>query len=253
LVHLQQFANYFSYDDGSAEAAYGLENSPLAEVSCEYELISPATLKALQIHFNPALNDVSLQDFSIVVRSANTSSGIPGDSLYEQEFLVPQYSQKRDGFFEYILNSPVSLPAGKFYVGIKQYYNLSLNIGFDRNINNYDKIFFKQFQGTWFNTQFSGSLMIRPVVAECVNGLPSPILENQEANSGEIFPNPANQMFFVPKGRVMLYNLLGNLVYESSFVSNNNKIDLSSFSDGIYLVKLQNNNNIVTQKLIIQR
>jgi len=253
LVHLQQFANYFSYDDGSAEAAYGIENSPLAEVLCEYELITPTTLKALQIHFNPALSDVSFQDFSIVVRSANTSANTPGDSLYEQEYLVPQYSQKRDGFYEYTLNTPLSLPAGKFYVGIKQYYNLSLNIGFDRNINNYDKIFFKQFQGSWFNTQFNGSLMIRPVVADCINGLPSPIIENELTDKMEIFPNPANNFLFASKGILTIYDILGNQLLQLNNLDKTNPIDVSEFSSGIYLIKLQNNNNIVSQKLIIQR
>lgn len=253
LVHLQQFANYFSYDDGSAEAAYGIENSPLAEVLCEYELINPASLSALQIHFNPSLVDVGFQDFSIVVRGANSNASTPGDSLYEQEYLVPQYAQKRDGFYEYTLSSPVSLPAGKFYVGIKQYYNQALNIGFDRNINNYDKLFFKQFQGSWFNTQFNGSLMIRPVVAACANGLPSPIVENEPTNKMEIFPNPANQTLTVYAGLVTIYDLLGNQVFQSFSNDKNHQIDVSALSVGIYLVKLQNNNNIVSQKLIIQR
>jgi len=252
IVHLQQFANYFSYDDGSAEAAYGIENSPLAEVLCEYELITPTTLKALQIHFNPSLVDVGVQDFSIVVRSANTNTNTPGDSLYEQEYLLPQYSQKRDGFYEYILNIPVSLPAGKFYVGVKQYYNQALNIGFDRNINNYNKLFFKQFQGSWFNTQFSGSLMIRPVVAECANGLPSPIFEKDAAHENTIFPNPANTLLFAPTGVLTVYDILGNEVLRLNNTNSSLPINVSAISTGIYLVKLQNNNTILSQKLIIQ-
>lgn len=253
IVHIQRFADYFSYDDGSAEAAYGVENSPLAEVLCEFELTNPATLSAVRIHFSPSLIDVSEQDFSIMIRTKNSITDFPGDSVYEQVYQVPQYSYIRDGFVEYPLNSPISIAAGKIYIGFKQYYNTPLNIGFDKNNNHYDKTFFRNFGGTWYNSQFEGSLMIRPVFNECVNGLPSPISEVASDIKNEVFPNPANNFIIVPKGNYAFYDLLGRECLIGNNQYEQGTIDISQLNEGIYLIKINNNNTFANQKIIIKR
>jgi hypothetical protein len=90
-------------------------------------------------------------------------------------------------------------------------------------------------------------------VANCANGLPSPIVENESTDKLKIFPNPANQTFTAYAELVTIYDLLGNQVLNSFSKDKNHQIDVSALSIGIYLVKLQNNDNIVSQKLIIQR
>ena len=67
LYHFQRFDHY-SYDDGSAEAAYGLVGSG-AELAVQF---SPPngiedTIKSILIHFSPSVNDASTNPFFIQV------------------------------------------------------------------------------------------------------------------------------------------------------------------------------------------
>ena len=47
-----------------------------------------------------------------------------------------------------------------------------LNVGFDRNMVNNDKIFYNLGQG-WQNSGFSGSLMIRPIMGKALPAEPT--------------------------------------------------------------------------------
>jgi hypothetical protein len=75
-----------------------------------------------------------------------------------------------------------------------------------------------------------------------------------EANKGffQIFPNPANTLLFAPTGVLTVYDILGNEVLRLNNTNSSLPINVSAISTGIYLVKLQNNNTILSQKLIIQ-
>ena len=61
IYHRQSFHNYYSYDDGSAEAAYGLVGNG-AELAYRYKLLSGVqvdTLKSIKIHFSPSVYDAT--------------------------------------------------------------------------------------------------------------------------------------------------------------------------------------------------
>ena len=61
------FQNYYSYDDGSAEAAYGLVGSG-AELAYRFTIlegIGTDTLKSVKIHFTPSVYDASNDPFFI--------------------------------------------------------------------------------------------------------------------------------------------------------------------------------------------
>lgn len=85
----------------------------------------------------------------------------------------------------------------------------------------------------------------------------SVVLSNEsfEKSGFTIFPNPANDQITISAinsfAKVILYNVLGKKVLESS--NNSNILDVSSLNSGIYLVKIQDNkNNVSNQKLIIK-
>lgn len=160
----------------------------------------------------------------------------------------PQYTTSNNGFYEYTLPEKL-LVSGTFYVGWKQSSAQRLNIGFDKNINTQDKIFYKT-STLWSNTGFQGSLMMRPVFCsdkDYVMGL----LSKQEANRFDItvFPNPTNESITIAtdvlfKGSVELISLQGQLLYHDSFNSKG-VIDVSDFPNGIYLVRLTHENGSV--------
>lgn len=83
------------------------------------------------------------------------------------------------------------------------------------------------------------------------------INENKLRKRIEIYPVPAKDYLFIgyennKNINVKIYNLLGELVYEKEKSTvNKNKIDLSDLYNGIYFVKLQTDNKIITRKIII--
>ena len=69
-----------------------------------------------------------------------------------------------------------------------------------------------------------------------------------------MYPNPANgnKIYFNLKKdvNVNIYNVLGKLITSEKVNTNNNSIDISNFSKGIYLLKINSGKRFITKKLI---
>ena len=259
IYHKQLFENYYAYDDGSAEQAYGLVGNG-AELAYRFVLpdeIGEDTLRALKIHFSPSVNDVSTEPFFIQIWE--DSSGFPGSLIYTTddfnlpEFYYPQYNLGVNGFYEYEL--PMLIPVSDtFYVGWKQSSSARLNIGFDKNINRKDDIFFNLGSG-FENTIFDGSLMMRPVFVSAMdNVVDIPILSNS-LNQIKIYPNPAKNWFKVESKNLLeldIYDLQGRKVF-NSLVKNNTEINVNFWTKGVYLIDaLMKDGEQIRKKLIVQ-
>jgi hypothetical protein len=76
-----------------------------------------------------------------------------------------------------------------------------------------------------------------------------------------ISPNPAKEKIFISsnqsleKAKLRIFNPIGNIVLERNFSSIQSKteIDLPVLPDGIYLLKIESEENIFSQKVLIQR
>jgi len=99
------------------------------------------TLRAVQMYFNQTLNDVSQKYFYLYIWDDN--DGEPGDTLYTQIGERPTYEDSLNKFHTYIIDETLII-SGTFYVGWKQISpgEEFLNVGFDKNRNAQDKIFF---------------------------------------------------------------------------------------------------------------
>ena len=193
LNHIQLFENFYAYDDASAEAAYGLVGNG-AELAYKFSLPNSIedTIKSIFIHFSPSVNNASADPFFIQIW--DDFGGEPGNVIYTTDdaslpiSFVPEYNLGVNGFYEYYLPEPVAV-SGTYYIGWKQTSPNKLNIGFDKNINNQDKIFYDLGSG-WNNTGFEGSLMMRPVFVSAMDtiiaGIPTPNI-----SKWSIYPNPA--------------------------------------------------------------
>lgn len=92
--------------------------------------------------------------------------------------------------------------------------------------------------------------------------IPSSVFKNKtEDTIFSINPNPTNNNFKIKfphtnlvKKKIMIYNVMGILVSEKDNVKNDESVDISNLSNGIYCVTLIDNNNIIeTTKLIINK
>lgn len=263
IVVDQVFHDYYAYDDGSAEAAYGLVTNG-AELAYKFTLPNGIedTLKSVKMHFVSSVNDVSNSLFFIQIWDDN--NGQPGELIYttDDENLpvtyTPEYNLGNNHFVEYLLPEGVVV-SGTYYIGWKQSSSDRLNIGFDKNIDNSSKIFYNL--GTnWSNTSFSGSLMMRPVFKTAYDSFLS--INNKERKSIEatLYPNPTSNYFIIDleediEGMIDIYDIYGRLIVSENIFGNRNQVDVNGLLEGNYicLIKDIEGTVLTSKKLLILR
>ncbi len=261
VVHIQRFSNYYAYDDGSAEQAYYIGGNTFgAKVALRYTLNVADTLKSLRIYFDPTTqgNLIVNSSFRIFVWSNN--GGVPGSVIYKDSVAYPRYESGSYNIIPtYTLTSCLPLGVGTYFMGIQQTTGQPLNIGFDRNTNHKNALYYNT-SGSWSQSSINGSLMINPVMG-CVD--PPVIIgvsELTKNNVIKIFPNPAQDAITVnfPGNQLETTELeittaLGQTVFTKTITSNE-QIDISNLSNGLYFIHLKGNSlNVSSQKLIISR
>ena len=251
----QEFKNYYAYDDGSAEVAYGIQGSN-SQLAYEFNAYEADTLSGILMHFVPTVTDVSSNVMLLTVWSDN--GGVPDQILYQDNFFQPHFptyggSKNEFRYYEFVnpdYPSKISVPQ-KFYVGWEQIDSQSLNVGMDRNIVNNSKIFYNV-GGSWIGSSQPGSLMIRPVFSTAINNTLRLVDEKIETDVN-MYPNPtSNNVSFsgLPDSYdIVLYDMSGRMVYAES---NNNTLDISFLQNGIYIVDIRNEDGqpVFTDKLI---
>jgi hypothetical protein len=260
---LQEISNYMSYDDGSAEMGYGL-NSAGAGLAYRFDLVGGDSLRAVRMYFNPTANDPQSSpnpdegSFLLTVWSSLSPETIIHQDL---TFASPQYRLDGiDQFVEYPMDSTIWVE-GTFYVGWVQANNVRMNLGFDRNRNNGNKIFFRTTTAFQQSSQ-QGSLMMRPVFKAAVD----PFADVPDAGSiglpGQIqlIPNPASDAVLIrcdaagPGAIVQCMDPTGRLVKQAAWGANR-MMDLGEMNAGMYIVRVldREGNSLGQERLLIQR
>lgn len=259
LVQIQRFSNYYAYDDGSAEVGYYL-NTYGAKTAVRFTLNVFDTLRAMNIYFDPIVdgNIITGSSFRMVVW-ADGGSGPSNTVIYKDSLRYPSYLQGSYNLIPtYTLTSCLRLEPGTYYMGIQQTTNKGLNIGFDKNTNHSDALYY-DIGGGWVQSAIPGSIMINPImgctVPEIVN-----ISEHERSLLLSLFPNPAqnevNLKSSMPELEfctISVYSSIGQEVINTPF-ENNKTINISELPNGIYFVKLNDSRTTLsTKKLIISR
>ncbi len=255
VIYQQVFNEYFAYDDGSAEGGYGFtgQGAENARIAYQFKAFIPDSLYAIQIYFNQSYQDESQRYFTLTVWSDDND--LPGEVLYTQTSEEPLYENELNNFRTYMLDSAVYV-SGKFYVGWQQITDAFLNFGFDLNRVRNDKIFYQQ-GGIWYNSQFPGALMIRPVMGKS-------LITSRTTNLNEpvfnLFPNPANRYIRIefpeePQYENLRFAIIdsqGRTLFETT--GHLRKIDLTGYAPGLYFFVVHNQHStFATKKFIISR
>ena len=190
VTRYQIFNNYYAYDDGTAEAGYGLSGDGTAGAALAYQFntFEKDTLRSVQMYFNRSLNNESQVYFNLAVWDNDEENDRPGNLIYSMSGYRPEYYNELNKFYTYDFDT-LLIVSDIFYVGWIQPNTVLLNVGFDRNKNNRNKIFYNLGQ-EWVNTSFNGSLMIRPVLGK-ETGWPASVNELIR-NEVKVYPNPAS-------------------------------------------------------------
>ncbi len=255
IRHVQRFHNFYAYDDGTAEMGYGLygEGSQNGQVAVRFHSYQSDSLVGIYMYFNRTLNDANQKFFKLAVWEDN--NGKPGNLLYEQIGARPIFTDSLNSFTLYKFSEKVWIEAGSFFVGWIKTTTDMLNVGFDMNKVNNDKVFFN-LSGVWQSSQFEGSVMIRPVFGELTQYPTSVHLsKNKEFN---IYPNPATNSLYLDFSSqneptsLKVFNVLGQMVLCQQIESS--VIDISRIPQGTYIVSLfSGNRKVGNRKLVIAR
>lgn len=254
-IYVQGFYNYFAYDDGTPEFGYGVEPAG-ALVAYKFSMSVPDTLQGVQMYFNRTLDNANEIFFNLNVW--NDNNGEPGEIIYSENSLKPLWENGLYEFYPYMFADTTIIVSGTFYVGWQQQAGGNLNIGLDSNNDNGDKIFFSN-DNNWTPSDVAGSLMIRPIVG------PDMVLDVEEKpaintlETVKIYPNPAGNSFrvdqsevrFSPGAEIRIYNIYGSLVYNQ--IGIDSEINISVLSKGMYIVKINDQNQMYSAKLLINR
>ena len=109
-----------------------------------------------------------------------------------------------------------------------------------------------------FNSDYIGTSGSPNVCFETdCNGVCYPtIIEEYKKELLSIFPNPSNDIINIEienpnNATIEIYNVSGRLVFSKELNSKAEKIDISVLSEGMYFVKVKQENNVRIEKLIV--
>lgn len=256
----QNFSNYYAYDDGSAEYGYGLrgDNTTGAIVAYRMDGYKPDTLVAVDIFFNPSVNAANYTMFNLMLWDVNEKDSVPGDSLTGKNNCKIENISGFKHFIRFNLDTPKVIPT-KFFIGWQQTNEIFLNVGYDRNRNATNYIYFNM-EGTkngWIQSklQKKGALMIRPIYGSSITS------KSQIINYEEVFtyPNPAtnwmslnfNETTIAASPTISILDLTGKTRIKQRL--NSNIVNIQQLKSGIYIVKVQTQTGkVYSSKLIKQ-
>ena len=252
LVRHQGFYNYFAYDDGTPEMGYGLIPDD-TYFAAQFEVSKLDTLSGVQMLFNRTFNDANYNFFDIVVWRDN--NGKPGEIIYTLADQRPIWNDSLIYNYSFYKFDEVVKVNSVFYIGLRQQYTKSINIGFDSSNDNRQYNFYDAGEG-WKNSSFPGSLMIRPVVGKTPYFVG--VDENMEVKHNlTVYPNPARDVVNLEGldenncREIQIYDLTGRAVKRSGY---SNRLNVSDLSDGVYFLKaVDDNGGYSTAKLLISK
>lgn len=259
IIRQQYFHNYLAYDDGTPEKSYYLNLFATlpGKIAIEHRLNVPDTLKGIAIYFGRQVPLAYQKYFSVAVYKDIGYNGGTEDLIYQEDFLIPGYLQQ-NSFWYYRFETPVALPAGKFYIGTIQPAlgaSDSLYFGLDvhRTANNH---VFYNVLNSWEQSSISGAVMMRPLFGDFYPSDIKKPIETKRSN-WDIVPNPATdqiQIKYSATSENVIYSItnLAGVMLKSGKLERSGVVSLKGITPGVYLVSISVNGNNDQPKKIIK-
>jgi hypothetical protein len=241
--------NYYAYDDSSAEWGVGLTGA--GEFAVKYELAKPAmrdTLIGVDIYFPQIQTNQTGQPFVLTIWE-----NLEPEIILKKQSIALGYKNLNE-FKRYMLDE-IIVVEDSFFVGYIQSSNYFIQMGFDKNTDSHENVFMN-LSGSWQQFTESGSIMIRPVFGSTVSlttGINNAYVTVLDC---EVFPNPGSGIFHISGdvNKVILTDLSGRAILEKNFSDNDlRQFDASSVPEGLYLLRISNEESSGVKKIVISR
>ncbi len=267
----EYYRDFYAYDDGGAEYGFGIagEDAYNTAFASEFEPYltynTSDTLTGVYIYFNMTADlytadmefQVAVWDYETSKTGTNTTYK-PGDVIYytdEDNLYTPDTTIEKsstqnstDAFMRIDFDEDV-LISDRFYIGIIQYTDEFLNVGYDLSNDSKDKTWYFS-DNSWTSIKNlqsipSGSLMIRPIFDHYEY---TSSVSNASSITSEItlYPNPTQDVLNINTDiegslKARIYNTTGQLVYDQDNIYES--IDLNQLPHGLYIINLYNQSN----------
>jgi len=246
------FANYFAYDDGTAEYNVQLKTEgSLAAVRFRPNVDD--VLEEVRIHIPYAADIVDEgQEFTLKVWEKHPDRNEPADEAIYSKLHVPQYGNGIGRFYSYAIYPPLPLTEDTdYFIGWEQGFVPGENgipVGMDvNNTAAAPNNFFNLDNGEgWksFPPNLQGALMIRAVVGGQEYVATETLTDANEIAT--IFPNPVDENIFIniktgeyQNYTIEIYNTVGQNIYQDALTPS---VSMTDFSSGIYFIQIKENN-----------
>jgi len=254
------FKDYYAYDDGTPEYGFGISGPSTAGalLACRFRVFQPDTLQAIDMLFNKARDNYN-DGLKFHLCVWEDEGGEPGELVYlSPEEFTPELGTGMTDFKRYPLNPDAGLVITDtvVYVGWKQDSEEFLNLGYDVNRSNVERVFVNM-SGQWNNPGNSiipGSLMIRAVFGsrDVITGAAEII---KSANEIVLFPNPVSEILSIRAAgitiaHISVLDMFGHLIMQLN--DNPEQIDVSDLPPGVYqVIFLTDQGQKISRKIVV--
>ncbi len=254
----QEFYNYYAYDDGTAEAAYGLgelENVGRVAVKYETKHNTVDNITAIQLYLNPVEFDLSQELVQLAVWDGAEE---PDGVLWMSDPLFLDYSTRNNPFHHYKIEEEVPISPGQnVWVGWIQQpaTNLKFSVGFDKRTDSSNKAYYN-LGSTWNQSSIPGSIMIRPSFGEPYDWVD--VEEESIVQQLSIYPNPSTGTVYIQEqfsgqlssASIQVFDLSGRVVHDQTGYSS--ALDLYNLNKGVYILRIDTETTSFTNRLVLQ-
>ncbi len=243
LTFKQRFHNYYAYDDGSAERGYAL-NDLSAKMAYYIDPLKDDVLRGVELYFPPTLIDATNNRFKIGIWTVG-QDGAPSLALYKSDSIYQPRFTPMNYYARYLLDSALVIDQPVF-IGIEQQFSNEMYVGFDRNFDNKDKLYYFV-SGLWLPSEIEGSLMLRPMFGpEVTSDLG---VDESELTDFTVYPNPASDIIRWDGDLQSAYFIL-DMQGRTVLSGRGTQAEISFLSEGMYVLAKEERGRVVRSRFI---
>lgn len=251
VVDDSTYARDYTYVDGGAyNGGLGFNSPNTGYLGQMFDIYQASQFTSVSFFLAGATlgDSMSVDVFDVVGGIPNAVIGTTGNYIISA-------ADTGGAFLTLPLLSPVTVGAGQWFIGVNQKVPNNITLGSATDIFTPNTGFFQIGGGTWnaVEVAFDVCFILRPnnptATQVGINNVSS-------AASFLVYPNPSKGQLFinsdVANATVSVINALGQTVYTNNFTSlMNAKIDLGTVAEGVYTIRIQSENGVMTKNVMI--
>jgi len=253
--------DFYAFDDGSAESVFHLFRREFW--ATKHKTFTEDVLKAIDVYITPQLDSIDQLTMNIYIWES--LDGLPGDTIatltgLSLSGLNTNYYPLNNGFKRFYIEEYSNAPtlSGEFFIGFQNttFAGDVIGLGLDANSAPSNTYYLNDVTQWTKAGNVENALMVRPVFNK---NLAPPLSTNSLPESSTsnilVYPNPASDIIYITglpgtSYKTYLYDTAGRLLLQNN---NQSTIPVQQYNPGIYILTIQTQGQVISQKVTISR